>query len=684
MLKNYLKIAWRNLLNNKFYSFINIAGLSIGIACCVIIYLFVRNELSYDTFNEKADRIFRVTLVLNQPKEVIDAAASSPIVAPKLKSGFPEVNAFVRLKSSKRLLSYNQNKFYDTDTFYADSTFFDVFTYPLLQGDAKRALTAPYSIVLTEAAAKRYFGNENAFGKTMKLSDTISLLVTGIIKDEPRNSHLKFDYLVSRTTINDLAKNDSGFVQNSEANWFNVDSYSYLLLNDNADEKKLEAKMNTFIEKEMADVRKSVGIWFNVKLQPVKDIHLRSHLKFELSEAQGDIKYIYIFSGTAVLILLIACCNFINLSTARSLNRSKEIGLRKVIGAERSQLIAQFLGESVLFSLIASILSLVIVLLALPFFNSFLSAELSFSKSLIPLYCLIIIVVGFLAGLYPALLMSSFAPIRSLKGHIRHGIQDILFRKGLVVFQFTIAIILIIGTETILKQLNFMQDKDIGMRKAQLVQLELKAADMKKAKTLIKELSRNSNVEIASSNNFSFKSIPYITLQPEGAAQNEITASSVICGDESFLSTYHIQLVCGRNFSPDFPSDIDDAFLVNEAGVKEFGWKSPKLALGKKIDWGGGKSGKVIGVVKDFNYSSLHENVKPVIIHIFPGWQKYITLRLKSGHISETMSDIEKTWKGIVSDSPFKYSFLEEDFANLYKGEQNMKAVLSTFAFLSV
>lgn len=685
MIKNYFKIAWRSLLKNKLYSFINIAGLSIGVACCMLIYMYVQTELSYDKFNKRADYIYRVGVQVSEPKKQESFAYSSPKVAPTLLMNFPEVKKAVRFKPAKRLMSYDNKKFYDTKAFYADSTFFDVFSFDMIEGESRTALASPYSIVLTESAARRYFGSEPAFGKIMKMSDTIDVQVKGIIKDVPSTSHFSFDYLISRSTMLDLVKNDTSYTSNYEEQWLNLDSYTYVLIDEKSDYKKLESKINTLVTKETADQKKALGIGINVILQPLTDIHLRSKLDFDMKPSNNsDIKYIYIFSGTALLILLIACCNFINLSTARSINRSKEIGLRKVIGAKRKQLVLQFLGESLLFALIGCAISFILVLLAKPYFNNFTSAPLTLKWSMLPVYLLVIAIVGLLAGLYPALLMSSFAPIKSLRGHVKHGLQDIIFRKGLVVFQFIIAVVLIIGTETILKQLDFMQNQDIGMNKAQLLQLELRGSDIGKAKTLVREFERNSNVVNASWNNFSFKHLPYITLLPEGKPENEITASTVICGDENFLRTYQIDLVAGRNFSPDFPADEKEAFLVNEAAVKEFAWGSPKQALGKKIEWGGGKSGRVIGVVKDFNYSSLHDKIKPAIIHIFPGWQGFVTLRVKTDHLKTTLGDIEKTWKNVTGDSPFKYTFLEEDFDALYKAEQNMRSILGVFTFLSV
>jgi putative ABC transport system permease protein len=686
MFKNYIKIAWRNLWKNKLFSFINIFGLAIGISCCILIFLYVQNELSYDTFNEKADRIYRITSKIHQPKKIVWFAPTSPITGERLRQNFPEIKKIVRFNFTKRPISYNNKKFSEATVLYSDSTLFDVFTLPMVSGNPAKALIAPYSIVLTETAVKRYFGDEPAMGKLMKFSDTLNLLVTGIIKDIPKNSHFKCDCIISRNTMADINKGNSDWLEEREKNWFNCDSYSYILLADHVEGKTLEAKANKFLDKEMTETKKAIGMWINVDLQPIKDIHLRSHLDQEIKGAEqgGDITYVYIFSATAILILLIACCNFINLSTARSLNRSKEIGLRKVIGAMRSQLIFQFLGESVVFSLIACILSLIFVLLAIPFFNLFIGTTLTLTLNVFWIYLSLICCIGFLAGLYPALLMSSFSPIQSLKGKINHGLADIFFRKGLVVFQFSIAIILIIGTTLILNQLDFIQNKKLGINKEQVVGIELKGVDQRKGEILLKELSKNPKITGATLNNFNFKGIGYITLLPEGAAENELTACSVFSVDENFLNIMQIELVSGRDFSKNFPTDVNEAFIVNEAAVKAYGWKTPKDALGKKIEWAFGKKGKVIGVVKDFNYASLHNRIEPLLIHIYPSWYNTVTLRLKTDNLTTTMKEIETAWKNSGTENPFKYAFLEDDFNSLYKSEQNMRAVLGAFTFLSV
>lgn len=685
MYKNYIKIAWRNILSNKLFSMINILGLAIGIACCSIIFLYVNFEMSYDDYHQNSDRIYRITTLLKDPKKQDHFAPTSPTMAVRIKTNFPEVSKYFRMNESKSMITYQDKKIYDTKIKYADSTFFDFYSFKIVEGQSKNALTNPYTIVLTESAAKRYFGNEKAVGKIMQLGDTVNITVTAVIDDIPINTHFTSDAFISRSTLNELKKNDSTWVRDHEENWFFCDSYSYILLNENVDYKKLEPKINAMMDREMAEIRKQVGMSFNIKMQPIKDIHLTSHLDAEIKDSKnGDILYVYIFIGAALLILLIACCNFINLSTARSLNRSKEIGLRKVIGATRKQLIAQFLGESLVFSGIATIISIILVVVTLPVFNNFLGIELELNLSIILLYLGLIIIIGLLAGLYPALLMSSFKPILSLKGKISHGLSDIIFRKSLVVFQFTIAIVLIISTTPILQQLSFIQNRNIGMKKDQIVSIELKAADIEKSKFILDELKRNSNVINGTVNSFSFKGVSNITLVPEGFSENEMTSAPVFTVDENFIETYEIDMVAGRNFSKEFPSDVQDAFIINEAAVKEFNFKTPKDALGKKIAWGGMKEGKVIGVMKDFNYMSLHENIKPLIVHIFPQWSNNISLKLKSNNLMNTMSQIENSWKKLAPHSPFKYDFNEDEFNSLYQSEINMRSILGAFTFLSV
>jgi putative ABC transport system permease protein len=689
MLKNYLKIAWRNLLRNKLYSFINIAGLAIGMTCCILIFLYVKYELSYDTYNKKSDRIYRITLNIHEPNAERKTAGTSPPMAPDFQSNFPEIEKFTRLTFSTRSAGYKEKKFYDTRIIYSDSSLFDIFTFPMLAGDPKKCLTAPWSVVLTESTSKKYFGNENGIGKTIQISDTLNFIVTGIVKDVPLNSHFNFDCIISRTSYAQINKTMPHWREIYEDNWFNTAYYSYILLAKGTDYKALEKKLNIYYLRRMETYKKTEGFWYDFLLQPITDIHLRSKLDYEIKPyTNGDMQYIYIFCGTAILILIIACFNFINLSTARSVNRSREIGLRKVIGGTRLQMISQFLGESLLFSIIAGSVSVFLTAFVLPLFNSFLGTSLSINFLLILVFGIVVIGVGLLAGFYPALLMSSFSPVRALRGIIKHNNGDVFFRKGLVVFQFSMAMILIISTLIILKQLSFIQNKNIGLNKEQLMQVHLRMTDQSKNKLLIQELIKNKNVINVSANNFSFREIKNnftdrMFFKARGAKQNEFSSFRMITVDLEFLKTFQIPLIAGRNFSTFLPNDGKETLIINEAAAKTFGWKDPQKSLGKKIQWDYGTA-EVVGVVKDFNYTSLRENIGPLVMTILPQGYNIITMRLKTGSIANTLKEIEKTWTAITVDSPFNYSFIEDDFTNLYKAELKMKSLLRAFTFLSI
>ncbi len=681
MLKNYFKTVWRNLQKNKLYSFINITGLSIGIAGCILIFLYIQYEMSYDKFNKNADQVYRLTEILHLPNEDNARAVSSPPMAPLLQAKLPDVLNTVRLSFSGRVLSHNQEKLFDTRIMYADPTLFDVFTFPMIDGNPHVALTNPYSVVLTESAAKKYFGNERALGKTMQLSDTINVTVTGVIKDVPRNAHFTFDAVLSRSTIFQINKEDES------DQWYDNNYYTYLLLPPNYPYHLLEPKIKATIDKAMVKSGKETGLWYDFKLQPLTDIHLRSNLNSEINP-NSDITYIYVFSAVAIFILLIACCNFINLSTAKSIQRSKEIGLRKVIGAKRSQLIIQFFSESFLFAITAGVFAIVIILSVLPAFNSFagktLSLEYFNNTGLVLAYVLIVLIVGLLAGIYPALLMSSFGPIKAIKRNIKHTWQDILLRKGLVVFQYTIAIILIVGTVLVFRQLEFIQNQKLGLNKEQVLEIPIQNQDAPNDQTLINELRKNPSVIDITRTNFSFKNeLPTIATLYEGAASNEVSSQVTIIADENFLNTFQVQLTAGRNFSALFTTDKDEAFIINETAVKNFGWQTPQQAIGKQIDWGLGKKGKVIGVVKDFNFSSLHSTIKPAIVMMYP-YYDLVAVRIKPQNVTQTITQLKKAWDQTAKNSPFTYSFLDEDFANLYKSEHNMQSVLSLFTVLSI
>jgi len=571
----------------------------------------------------------------------------------------------------------------DAKIMYADSGFFNVFTFSPVEGSLQRALADPYSVVLTESMAKKYFPQHlSVVGKTMQLSDTIPLTVTAVIKDVPANAHFKFDCILSRNTINAMSNNAP------ETEWFSNNYYTYLLLQKNTDYHQAEKKFNTFIAGQMKAAIKETSLYYDLKLQPLTSIHLHSDLNAEM-QPNSNIVYVYIFCAAALLILLIACINFINLSTAKSITRAKEIGLRKVIGASRRQLIFQFLGESFLFTVTAALISMACIVWLMPWFTSFTGEQFYLfdfiNTDVLLLFAGVIIMVSVIAGIYPAFLLSSFSPAQVFKGSARYGWRDIFLRKGLVVFQFTIAIVLISGALLVYQQLRFIQNQKIGLNKDQLLEIKIPSSQLAKQNILLRQSLKVPGVLNASLTGFSFKEgVGTVATLPEGFAASQLFSIGSVYADENFLKTFQIPLVAGRDFSKSFPTDADEAFIVNETAVKVFNWKSNDAALGKNIDWGLGKKGKVIGVVKDFNYSSLHDAIKPLIIQILPEGYGFIALRIKPDNMQQTISSLAATWKRNVDEDDFKYSFLDDDFAALYQSEQNLQHILALFTALSV
>jgi len=683
MLQNYLKVAFRTFIKNRSFSLINIAGLAIGICTCILISLYVLDEVSYDRFHANADRIYRVTEQLHLPTENRHQTVTSPPMAPALQQAFPEVLKTVRLSFSSRTISYKENKFYDTRLLYADSAMFQIFSFPMIEGNPDKALTEPYSIVLTEKAAKKYFGNEDPLNKVMALSDTLTLTVTGVIQNVPANSHFQFDAVMSRSTITRMTNNQP------EDNWFNNGYYSYILLPKGYDISELEAKIPAFLDKEMGADRRESGPWYDFIFQPLPSIHLHATSLFEIG-VNGNIKYVYTFTVIAILVLLIACANYINLATAKSVNRAKELGMRKVVGARKNQLALQLLGESCLITLFAFVVAIALVSAALPAFNTFTTKTMSIGSLARPdvlgIIFTIFVLISLIAGGYPAWLMSSVSPLKAMKEYGRQGSSGGFVRKGLVVFQFTMSIILISATIVIFRQMDFMRNRNLGFQKEQVMQIELPFRLQSKYETIKEELAGIPGVMSASVSNFSFSNggTNNIAMLPEGAQENEITSEATISVDADFLHNFGVELLAGRNFEKGNIADDSSAFIVNEAAVKHFNWGTPETALGKKIDWGLGKKGRVIGVVRDFNYNSLHSEVDPLIIHVVTDWYSHVSLRVDAKDVPATIRQVESKWKELDNEGEFSYSFMDQDFANLYHAEEQTRSMVGLLASLAI
>ncbi|MEP6514141.1 MAG: ABC transporter permease, partial [Parafilimonas sp.] len=695
MLKNYLKITLRNLWKNKGFSAINITGLSVGLATCLLIMLYVMDELSYDKYNKKANRIYRVDGDLQfGGNHFILAVAPEPL-GPVLKKDFPQVEQYVRFRNYGGFLVKKGNEnLQENKVVYADSTLFDVFTLPMIAGNANTALKDPKSVVITEKIAKKYFETtDNIVGKTLIINDTGNLKITGIIKNIPTQSHFNFDFFVS---IN-------GSIQSWEINnWISNNENTYIVLKKGTDPKALGAQFDAMVEKyvgpqvvsllniKMDEFKKS-GNYDRYTLTPLASIHLLSDKVAELG-ANGSIQYVYIFSAIAIFILLIACVNFMNLSTARSSNRAKEVGVRKMLGSLRNNLILQFLTESILISFIALILALLLAWALLPYFNQIANKEIGiglFSKSwLLPSLIILMLLVGLLAGSYPAFYLSSFLPIVVLKGKLAPGFKRSWLRSSLVVFQFWITIILIIGTVVIYKQLNYIQNKKLGFNRNEVLILENTDPLGSQAKTFKEEMLKIPGVKSATMTGYLPTSdwrsdsplFPDPTLDQKRAVSTQIWTV-----DENYIPTLGMEMEKGRNFSKRFPTD-SFGIIINEAAAKLLGFADPinkPLYYLNDLQKRDITTYQIVGVVKDFNFNSLRQTVTPLALS-FGNQISSIALKINTTNIKGLISQIENKWRTMVKGQPFNYSFMDEQFNNIYRAEQRISQISVTFAILAI
>ncbi len=693
MLKNYIKIAWRNLLKKKVYSFINILGLGVGMACCVLIFLFVQDELSYDNYHEKGDRIYRLIHGSNSPEGSMEGAEETPFwvwhnapVGPALKEEFPEVEKIVQFSGrSDLLLSYGETTLQEDGVFYMDSTVFDVFSWKLLRGNAKTALVAPFSIVLTESTAKKYFGDEDPLGKTLKGSESAGradagdYTVTGVMADVPSNSHFTFNALLSLSTFKQSRP------QVFDA-WGYVDFYTYFLVNEGFDPVAFEAKLPDFIKRK----RGGEDDKYAIKVEALKDVYLRTTAQ-RLPGETGSLTNIYVFSLIGVFILAIAMINFMNLSTARSMERAKEVGIRKSIGADRRSLVFQFLGESLIIVFFAAAVGLVLVTVALPFMNDLTGKVFEINQILnsktIPFFIAILLLIGVLAGSYPALVLSSFRPLMILKGINKSDARGVNLRKGLVVFQFSLSIALIAGTIVVYSQMSHLLDKDMGFDKEHMLVLDYnydeKVNDV--SSVLQGELEAMPEVlSVAFSRSVPGSYFPNAgtTIEtPDGEMKQE--AQPIFQVGLDFIDHFDLELVAGRSYSRDYPSDSSSALVINEAAARQYGYSNPADAVGKKFDqWG--REGQIIGVVKDFNYISLHRAVEPLTLPFEAYASRYLSLKVIGEDLPKTLANVEQVWKKLAPHRPFIYSFLDEDFNKQYESDFRFRKIFTTFSVLAI
>lgn len=662
MLRNYLKFAFRSLKRHKIYSFINIFGLAVGMTCAILILLWIQDELSYDRFHENANDIYRVVEKWQYSSGEMDYNRVTPgPLAPVLKADYPEIILSTRFFMSfeKWQLTYDK-KSYLSPGAAVDNDFFSIFTFPFVKGNSQTAFPKPHSMVITEDLAKKIFGDDDPLGETIHMEQR-TFEITGIIENIPRNSHLRFDFLIPCEIFSSYME---GWTSNS--------CYTYVLLQKNQSYKKLSEKIEGVIQKNSPT---SIETLY---LQPLNQIHLYA------LEGGGLISYVYIFSALAFFILLIACINFMNLSTARSAKRFKEIGIKKVVGSSRIQLIKQFLSESILLSLVAFACAVILVELLLPVINSMLGIQLKmhFSGGLFLSLAGIAIMTGIISGSYPAFFLSSFNPATVLKGHlslIPFGQQGTrksssgfsrssTFRRILVVTQFSLSIIFIVCALVVYSQLGFIKKRDLGFAKEHIVHLRMRGELRQKYEAIKNELLKNSNILSVtvtdrtpvmwrnSTDNVSW----------EGKKADEKIGIGVRIVDYDYLKTFQMEMAQGRFFSKEFLTDAKEGFIVNEAAVKAMGMKSP---LAKRFSlWS--RQGKIIGVIKDFHTESLHEEIEPFVLLIYPDWYAWMSVKLKSDNVSGALGFLENKIKEFVPGYPLEYQFLDEEIDNLYKSEQ--------------
>jgi putative ABC transport system permease protein len=686
MIISYFIIAWRNLWKSKVFSIINILGLSIGLSCCILMFLFIRHELSYDKFNAGAKNIYRITSIPGEGKDKKELAVTPAPWAPLMKKDYPGIKEYVRLlKDEKTVVGQpGEQHFYEKDLLYADSTFFTMFSIGLERGDVKKALERPNSIILTERNARKYFGDADPIGKTLEINSfgrTFNVEVTAIAKEVPANSHFRFNSLISLQTLGDL----TGL-------WSFHMFQSYLLLDDNVSAKEIEKKLRDFNSRFLVNNAQADGKQ-DIHLQPLTDIHLYSKMTGEIG-TNGDITYVYVFAAAAIFILLLACFNFTNLSTARALSRAKEVGLRKVVGAAKSQLLKQFLGETTFFAIIALLVAILIVFLILPVFNQLADRELSldFSRNypLMILLLLLMLFVGLIAGLYPAAVLSSFKPVEVLKGKFFKSDKGVSFRKILVTLQFVVSIALIAGTILITKQLRFLQDKKLGFDKENVVVLTLpKSEDSSKLETMKASLAANPGIRaVAASSTLPGVNIAVNLVNDGSADLSKAISMQMLFIDNDFIRTMQMKLVAGRDFSSAHPTDRTEGFILNEEAVKRSGWKSPAEAIGKTFQWVQPnvvlKSGKVTGVVQDFNITPLKAAVQPLVMHIFPQRFQYLYVRFDQSKAGSIIPAIEKSFHEVYAKQSFEYSFLNDTLAAMYRNEKKLGTIFSYFSILAI
>jgi len=669
--KNYIKIAFRNIRKHKGYSFINIAGLAIGLACCLLILVWVLDELSYDKFHENSPYLYRVEENQNYSGRIYHVTVTPYPLAPALKADIPEIidaTRYVGLGS--QLLRHGEKVFFESGIRAVDPSFFRMFTFPLVKGDSSTALEDPFSLVVSEDMAEKYFGEEDPIGKVFSINNRYDFKVTGVMKNVPNNSYLQFDMVIPYELLKRVGAVNESMGSNS--------ILTVVQLQKGASVQQVNDKIRGFIKKHVPDTVTEL------ELALYSRIHL--HQYFGYGRDMGQIKYVYIFSVIALFVLLIACINFMNLSTARSANRAREVGVRKVVGALKGHIIRQFYGESVIYAFIALVFAIIMVVLLMPAFNNLSGKELSLgilgNWQILAGFFGITLFTGLVAGSYPALFLSAFQPVRVIKGSLKSGAGSSLFRRVLVVIQFALSIFLIIGTVVVYNQLHYMKNREIGYDKEHLIYIPMRGQTSGSYSAFKDALVRDPRILGVSGATHRPSNIGSNSggADWDGKDPEQVVLIGISSVDYDYIKTVGIKMVEGRSFSKDYATDKTEAFIVNEEVAKLMGKES---VVGERFSFVG-REGKIIGVMKNFHYHSLRNEIEPLAINMRPSGLPYTFIRIPPEDISATLVFVEKTWQSVVPNFPFEYRFLNEDFERYYRSEERMGGLLKYFSILAV
>jgi len=689
MLTNYLKIAFRTLLKFKGYALINLTGLALGLTAGILILIYVLDEVSYDKFHVNKDQLYRVNTAFFTPGSGSESANETNgwPVGKILEKDFPEVEKVLYTRSANRLLINYNGKRFRQKMFYASPEFFEIFSFPLIKGNPQKVLTEPYSVVLSESMANKFFPGEDPFNKTLVMADTLNVVVTGVMTNIPSHSHIQADMILSFSTYEKLEPEFS-----YDEGWGNINMHNYVLLKKGADFEKFAVKSKDIYMTRAGEMLKNWGVSAYVKYEPLQDIYLKSKIGNSMGPI-GSIDRLYLVSGIALFVILLACINFINLATARSVYRAKEVGLRKVVGSTRQGLINQFLSESFVLTILSLAITLVLIVLLLPYFNQLLDKSYTL-MSLAHLYIvggiiLLVVIISFLSGYYPALVMSALRPVEVLKGKMQTSARGIQLRRSLVIFQFVVSVTLVTGTLVVLDQLKFMHQQELGFNKDQIIVINSARVNSSPhafeafrnelmTQTLVDEVTWTNSVPGTSGWS---GQVAY----PEGKSGDDAVSVEYVATDENYIKTLGLQIIAGHGFNKEHPSELKDGLILNEAAVSSFGWSSPQEAIGKKITSPSGyPAGEVIGVVRNYHQVGLQQKIGPIAMDYAPENSFLYGVRYKAANTQHLLKILTDLWSKNFSGYDFNYFFLDDAFEKQYHAEQRLANVFGLFAVMTV